>query len=63
MFPAIHRNTRVIVHLNAIKQNIKAVKDHYPNTDIFAVVKANAYGHGLIKQLMKKALRDFVSHY
>ena len=49
MFPAIHRNTRVIVHLNAIKQNIKAVKDHYPNTDIFAVVKANAYGHGMIE--------------
>ena len=49
MFPAIHRNTRVTINLNAIQQNIKAVKKHYPNTDIFAVVKANAYGHGMIE--------------
>lgn len=49
MFPAIHRNTRVIINLNAIKQNIKTVKVHYPNTDIFAVVKANAYGHGMME--------------
>ena len=49
MFPATHRNTRVIVNLSSIKQNIKAVKKHYTNTDIFAVVKANAYGHGMVE--------------
>ena len=49
MFPAIHRNTRVIVNLNSIKQNIKAVKKHYTNTDIFAVVKGNTYQHGIVK--------------
>lgn len=37
------------VDLNAIAANISAVRDWVgPRTDVMAVVKANAYGHGLV---------------
>ncbi len=40
--------TRTIVDLGAIKQNLRAIKAMLPEqTGILAVVKANAYGHGL----------------
>ena len=44
-----HRNTRAIISLEAIKHNvatqISKLKD---GQSLFAVVKANAYGHGMI---------------
>jgi alanine racemase len=40
--------TRTVVDLGAIKSNLEAIKALLPqNTGIIAVVKANAYGHGL----------------
>lgn len=44
-----HRNTRAIVDLGAIKHNIQIERKRM-DTDqsLFAVVKADAYGHGLI---------------
>ena len=49
MLEAIHRNTRVVVDLSIIKQNISKLKSKLnPSKQVYAVVKANAYGHGMI---------------
>ena len=49
MLEAIHRNTRVVVDLSIIKQNISNLKSKLtPSKQVYAVVKANAYGHGMI---------------
>ena len=45
-----HRHTQVTVDLQAIKTNISnemAQKDEL--TELWAVVKANGYGHGIIQ--------------
>lgn len=50
MIPSLHRPTRAVIDLNAICQNIKTIQASIPqDKKIFAVVKANAYGHGAIK--------------
>lgn len=50
MVPGIHRPAAVYVDLSAIKQNIKQELNHLePGQKLFAVVKANAYGHGAVK--------------
>lgn len=42
-----HRPTRIIVNLDAIKQNIQHEREQLKdNQEIYAVVKANGYGHG-----------------
>lgn len=47
MKASIHRPTRIEVDLSAISHNLQQVKSHLPSkTQVFAVVKANAYGHG-----------------
>ena len=47
--PALNRPAWVEVDLNAISQNITHTQHHLGlQTDIMAIVKANAYGHGLI---------------
>ncbi|KRM17902.1 alanine racemase [Ligilactobacillus hayakitensis DSM 18933 = JCM 14209] len=58
MVVGYHRNTRAIIDLDAIKANIIAQKKRLKNNqEIFAVVKANAYGHGIVPvaQAAKKA--------
>lgn len=43
------RDTKLIVNLGAIRHNIQEQQKHLaPNSKIFAVVKANAYGNGLV---------------
>ncbi|HCM90812.1 MULTISPECIES: alanine racemase [Vagococcus] len=50
MIPSYHRPSKVIVDLDAIAFNLKNEKEKVgPSTDIFAVVKANGYGHGAIE--------------
>lgn len=45
----MHRATRMEVSLKNIVSNFHAIKTHVgPNPEIFAVVKADAYGHGVI---------------
>ncbi|MGI9270756.1 MAG: alanine racemase [Woeseiaceae bacterium] len=39
---------RALIRLDALKHNLSVIRDACPNTKIMAVVKANAYGHGLI---------------
>jgi alanine racemase len=45
----IIRPTRVEVDLNAIKENYKKIKKHVGDCRIMPILKANAYGHGLLK--------------
>ncbi len=50
MVPGIHRPAVVRVNLSAIRQNIENEVNHLdPDQKLFAVVKANAYGHGAIQ--------------
>lgn len=50
MVPGIHRPAAVYVDLSAIKQNIKQELAHLePGQKLFAVIKANAYGHGAVR--------------
>lgn len=49
MSPSIHRPAYVEVNLNNLKENLQnEIKSVPKGTDVFAVVKANAYGHGLV---------------
>ena len=42
------RQTWAEVDLTAIKENMKRIRQRYPNKKIYVAVKANAYGHGYI---------------
>lgn len=49
MVVAVHRPSRVVISKQAIKHNVAAACSIMPaGTELFAVVKANAYGHGLV---------------
>ncbi len=54
------RATKAIIDLNAIKHNLSVVKQLSPNSQIMAVVKANAYGHGIVPvaQSLNSSRRD-----
>jgi alanine racemase len=41
------RPTKITIHLDALKHNFKQVKKLAPHSQILAMVKSNAYGHGL----------------
>jgi alanine racemase len=62
MKPSVHRPTKAIIDLKAIRDNVAAFKA-YANKDfqLFAVVKANAYGHGVAE--VAPAIRDIVDGY
>ena len=50
MVPGIHRPAAVYVNLAAIKHNLKEEQQQLkPGQKLFAVIKANAYGHGAVK--------------
>lgn len=50
MISSTHRPAAVHVSLAAIKDNVKnEIKNLQPNQKLFAVVKANAYGHGAVR--------------
>ncbi len=44
MFP-----TEVIIDYNVLKDNFNAFKRRFPTTRLAAIVKSNAYGHGLVQ--------------
>lgn len=49
MVSSTHRPTKAKVNLSAISSNIDTIKKHIPKqTQTFAVVKADAYGHGAV---------------
>ena len=43
------RSTKAIIDLQAIRHNLAVVKQLAPNTKVMAVVKADAYGHGIVQ--------------
>ncbi|KRM73927.1 alanine racemase [Secundilactobacillus collinoides] len=46
----IHRPTRLVIDRQALYDNIATEKARLkPNTDLFMVVKANGYGHGILQ--------------
>lgn len=57
MVPAVHRPAKLVIDLDAIRQNIANELKHMDaGSQMWAVVKANAYGHGAV-QVAKTALR------
>jgi len=44
----VSRKTEAIIHLNAFAHNLSQVRVCAPKAKVLAMVKANAYGHGLI---------------
>lgn len=54
--------TKAEINLNALTHNLNEIKKHSGNKEIIAVVKANAYGHGIeivSKHLYKSGVRYF----
>ncbi|WP_216070844.1 alanine racemase [Acinetobacter dispersus] len=41
------RPITAVIHTQALRQNLAVVRQSVPNSKVFAVVKANAYGHGI----------------
>lgn len=39
---------RALIRLGALKQNLKVIRDVAPGAKVMAVIKANAYGHGMV---------------
>ena len=58
----IVRPTRVEVNLGYIKDNFQAIKKFVGSVKVMPVLKANAYGHGLIRiaQLMQEIGADYL---
>lgn len=50
------RPIQAIVHLSALVNNLLVARQAAPSAKIFAVIKANAYGHGLLR--VAKALEE-----
>lgn len=42
------RTARAVINLAALKHNLSIVKQHAPKSRVMAVVKADAYGHGIL---------------
>lgn len=62
MSKAFFRDTWVEVDLDAIEQNLSAIKKHLPNhTKIIVAVKADGYGHGAV-EVAKTALKAGASY-
>lgn len=43
------RPSRVVIDKQALKHNLQRVKELAPNSKIMAIIKADAYGHGLVR--------------
>ncbi len=42
------RPVRAIIHLAALRHNLRRVRQSAPRRRVLAVIKANAYGHGAV---------------
>ncbi len=47
---------RAVIRLGALKHNLKVIRERAPGTRVMAVIKANAYGHGMLE--VAKTLAD-----
>ncbi|MGN1357350.1 MAG: alanine racemase [Succinivibrionaceae bacterium] len=55
------QSVRAIIDLKALRHNFQLIKSKVPNSKIVAVVKANAYGHGLVE--VARSLSDCADAY
>lgn len=55
------RTAYAVIHLKSLCHNIKKVRSAAPTSKIMAVIKANAYGHGLLR--VAEALNPFVEGF
>lgn len=55
------RDSQLIINLDNLAHNVNSIKSYCKNTTLGAVLKANAYGHGL--KPMAKALYDLDVNY
>ena len=58
----IVRPTLVEVDLNRLAENFKAIREHVSPSKVMPILKANAYGHGLVRtaQLMESLRADYI---
>jgi alanine racemase len=54
----VTRLIRAVIHTGALRANLAAVKRFAPRARVLAVVKANAYGHGLVPTALALAEAD-----
>lgn len=45
----MRRNARAIIDLDALSHNYRLVRQFAPNSKVMAVIKADAYGHGMLQ--------------
>jgi alanine racemase len=50
------RPSRVVIDNQALKHNLQRVREFAPNSKVMAVIKADAYGHGIVR--VAKTLND-----
>jgi alanine racemase len=50
------RAARAVIHQGAIKHNLSRVRESAPDSRVIAIIKANGYGHGMLRMAM--ALQD-----
>ncbi len=43
------RPIKAVINCSALRRNLQVVRMHAPRAAVFAVIKANAYGHGLLR--------------
>ena len=41
------RPIKAVIHSASLQHNLAIARQYAPNSEVFAVVKANAYGHGI----------------
>jgi alanine racemase len=58
----IIRPTRLEIDIKVLNENFKKIKDHAAPAKVMPILKANAYGHGLVRvaQLMEELQADYI---
>jgi len=58
----IIRPTQLIIDLKILKENFNKIKQHVKPARVMPILKANAYGHGLVRiaQLMQELNADYI---
>ena len=56
------QSRRIVINLSALAQNFFTIKNRVGNSKIMSIVKANAYGHGLVEcaKLLQNCGTDYV---
>ncbi len=61
MSPWAHLRTSVVIDIAALKHNLSRIRLFAPTSNVMAVIKANAYGHGAV--CVSNALDDLVDGF